>query len=128
MLDLKLVDQTLGVHPPVVRRLRLAGELVTLRELLTRRIDEEVAASNAGSDEIKPLITPTDQESRLNERPSQRRQVDARRQLAAAIEAFESTRIVVIVNNRQVLDLDQPLIVTSDTEVRFLKLVPLVGG
>jgi hypothetical protein len=52
---LRIVDQTLGVHPPTVRELRLARERITLRELLRRRIDEEVAELNAGGDDIKPL-------------------------------------------------------------------------
>ena len=127
-LALKLVDQTLGQYPPVVRQLRLASERITLRELLARRIEEEVAALNAGNDEIRPLVAPTEGERRLNERSPKPRVVDAGRQLAAAVEAFERTRILVIVNERQVTDLDLPLIVTADAEVRFLKLVPLVGG
>jgi hypothetical protein len=126
---LKIVDQTLGIHPPITRELRLVSERITLRELLKRRIDEEVAALNAGRDEIMPLVAPTEQERRLNgEKPTQHRSVDPERQLTAAVEAFERTRIVLIVDGRQVLDLDEPIIVTPNTEVRFLKLVPLVGG
>jgi hypothetical protein len=125
-LALKIVDQTPGVHPPAIRQLRLASERTTLRELFARRIEEEVAALNAGSDTIRPLVAPTEREQSLNGRP--RKMIDAGSQLAAAIEAFERTRILVIVNERQVLDLDQPLIVTPETEVRFIKLVPLVGG
>jgi hypothetical protein len=126
---LKIVDQTLGIHPPVTRELRLVSERITLRELLKRRIDEEVAELNAGGgDEIKPLVAPMEQESRLNGEKPTRRTVDPERQLAAAVEAFERRRIVIIVDSRQVLDLDQAIVVTPDTEVRFLKLVPLVGG
>lgn len=123
---LKIVDQTPGVHPPAIRQLRLASERITLRELFARRIEEEVAALNAGSDAMPPLVAPTEREQSLNGRPS--KMIDAGRQLAAAIEAFERTRILVVVNERQVTDLDQPLIVTPETEVRFIKLVPLVGG
>jgi hypothetical protein len=126
---LKIVDQTLGIHPPIIRELRLVSERITLRELLKRRIDEEVAELNAGGgDEIKPLVAPMEQESRLNGEKPTRRTVDPERQLAAAVEAFERRRIVIIVDSRQVLDLDQAIVVTPDTEVRFLKLVPLVGG
>ena len=46
---LKVVDQTLGVHPPITRQLRLVSERTTLREVLKRRIDEEVAELNAGT-------------------------------------------------------------------------------
>jgi hypothetical protein len=126
---LKIVDQTLGVHPPITRELRLVSERITLRELLKRRIDEEVVELNAGRDEIKPLVAPTEQERRLNgEKPIRRRLVDPERQLAAAVEAFERNRFVVIVDHQQVLDLDHPIVIAPTTEVRFLKLVPLVGG
>ena len=33
-----------------------------------------------------------------------------------------------LVDDRQVDDLDQEIVLTPDTDVRFLKLVPLVGG
>jgi hypothetical protein len=125
---LKIVDQILGVDPPIRRELRLASERTTLRELIKRRIDEEVADLNAGRDDVRPLVTPTKQESRLNKPKPSRPDVDAEKQLAAAVEAFERTRIVVIVDGKQMTELDRPITVSPDTEVRFLKLVPLVGG
>ena len=129
-LVLQIVDQTPGVHPPFVHQLYLASERVTLRELLVRRIGEEVAAINAGDEAIRPLVVaPTEQERRLNGEPVKRRpNIDAARQLAAAIEAFQRTRILVVVDRRQVVDLDEELTLTPDSEVRFIKLVPLVGG
>lgn len=127
---LRIVDQTLGVHPPTTRELRLASERITLRELLKRRIDEEVAELNAGGDEIemKPLVMPTEQERWLSGAKPARKEIDPARQLAAATEAFKRRRIVIIVDGQQAIDLDQSIGVTPDTEVRFLKLVPLVGG
>jgi hypothetical protein len=125
---LKIVDQTLGVHPHVTRELRLASERITLRELIRRRIEDEVREINAGSDEVRPLVTPSAQEARLNGDRSARRMIDAAKQLDAAIKAFERTRIVVIVDGRQMQDIDHEIAVTDTTEVRFLKLVPLVGG
>jgi hypothetical protein len=126
---LKIIDQTPGTHPPVVRQLHLASERITLRGLLIRRIDEEVDALDAGDYTIRPLVAPTERERQLNGEPARRdRKVDAARQLEAAIRAFQRTRILVVVDRRQVLDLDEELTVTPDTEVRFIKLVPLVGG
>jgi len=115
------------VHPHVTRVLRLASERITLRELLKRRIDEEVAQINAGDDEVRPLVAPAAQETQLNGDRSRRR-IDAGKQLDAAITAFERTRFVVIVDGRQALDLDEQIAVTPQTEVRFVRLVPLVGG
>src|SRR5215467_12332231 len=81
-IALRVVDQTLGVHPPVTRELRLASERITLRELLKRRIDEEVAELNAGRDEIRPLVTPTEQERRLNGEKPIARIVDPAKQFS----------------------------------------------
>jgi hypothetical protein len=125
---LRIVDQTLGVPRHVSRELQLVSERITLRELLKRRIEEEVAELNAGQNETQPLIVPTEQERQLNGTGSRRQPIDPEKQLAAAVKAFERRRIVVIVDDRRVLDLDQPIVVTPDMEVRFLKLVPLVGG
>jgi hypothetical protein len=127
-IALKIVDQTLGVHPPVRRELRLASERTTLRELIKRRIDEEVADLNAGRADVRPLVTPTEQESRLNKKKPSRPKVDAGKQLEAAVKAFERTRIIVIVDGKQMLELDRPITISPDTEIRFVKLVPLVGG
>src|SRR5215472_1470219 len=99
---LQIVDQTLGVYPHVKRELRLASERITLRELLKRRIEEEVAELNAGRHDIQPFVTPTEQERRLNGVRAVRT-IDPAKQLAAAVEAFERNRIIIIVNDRQVL-------------------------
>src|SRR5215469_9508972 len=125
---LKIVDQTLGVYPHVTRELRLASERITLRELLRRRIDEEVREINAGGDNVRSLVTPAAPEAALNGDRSRRRTVDADKQFDAAVKALARNRIVVIVDGRQVQDLDEAFGVTPQTEVRFVKLVPLVGG
>jgi hypothetical protein len=125
---LKIVDQTVGVHPVVVRELYLASERITLRELLKRRIDEEAAELNAGRSDVHPLVFPSAHEQRLNGEKQVRRTIDADQQFAAAVEAFERKRIIIIADGRQLLDLEQPITVTATTEVTFLRLVPLVGG
>ncbi|GLH82326.1 hypothetical protein SSBR45G_72350 [Bradyrhizobium sp. SSBR45G] len=127
---LKIIDEAPGRHAPIARQLQLASERMTLREVLKRRIEEEVAAINAADPTIRPLVVaPSEEETRLNgERVTRPLPVDAARQLAAATEAFERTRILVVVDGRQMLDLDEPITITPGTEVRFIKLVPLVGG
>jgi hypothetical protein len=127
-IAVRIVDQILGVDPPLRRELRLVSERTTVRELMKRRIDEEVAALNAGREDLQPLVVPTEQESRLNKTKPAGRTVDAGKQLATAVAAFERTRIVVIIDGRQVKELDQPITVSPDSEIRFVKLVPLMGG
>jgi hypothetical protein len=86
-------------------------ERLELRELIRRRVYQEVAEHNAA-----PTGT----------QPPQR--VDPKRQFDQALTAFARNRFVVLVGDRQVEELDDVVDLHRDTEVTFLKLVPLVGG
>lgn len=125
---LKIIDQVPGARPRVMRELRLASERTTLRQLLKQRIDEEVAEINAGKAAARSLVTPEERLAAAGGKKPPPRPVDADRQLAAAVEAFERRRIVVIVGRQQILDLDESFGIEPGAEVTFLKLVPLVGG
>jgi hypothetical protein len=57
-----------------------------------------------------------------------KRQLDAAEQRARAVEAFERSGFFLLVDDRQVAGLDEVITVRPDTEVSFVKLVPLVGG
>ena len=129
MLRLTVRDE--GTAPPRESNevtLELPAERMTVRELLRRRIEQEVAQYNAGrSERFRGLVTPHPGEQALNG-PPKRRTVDAERQVEAAVRAFERTRLLVFVDDRQVEDLDAELELRQDSDVAFVKLVPLAGG
>ena len=45
-----------------------------------------------------------------------------------ALRAFAGNGLIVLVGDRQLTELDEEVEVTADTEVTFLRLIPLVGG
>lgn len=53
-----------------------------------------------------------------------RREADRER----ALKAFTANGLVVLVGDRQLTELDEEVDLTADTEVTFLRLIPLVGG
>ena len=111
--------------------LSLPAEQLTIRELVTHRIRQEVDAYNRASSTavFQGLVQPTDTEWVLNGyRMKTRRQLDPEAQVAFALQAFQANGIIVMVDDRQVDSLDEMVAVTPQTHVRFLKLVPLVGG
>lgn len=127
-----LYDETLsGARTPALS-LSLLSARISLRELLRRRVYEEVQLHNAAPAEspFRGLVTPTDAERLLNgEKPAAaRRFVDWEAQFARACEAFERNGFFVLVDDRQVENLDDELTLTVNTTVSFVKLVPLVGG
>lgn len=110
--------------------LYLASERITVRELIRRRVQEEVEAYNGTRPEVfQGLVQPTDAERVLNGyRLKTRRPLDVTAQVDLALRAFEANGFLIVVGDRQVVDLDEPIVVMPATEISFVKLVPLVGG
>jgi hypothetical protein len=105
---------------------------VTLRDLVRTRVREEVAKANAAIAEgldFRTLVRPTEAETTLNGyRMRKGKTIDWRRQAERAEEAFGRNGFFVLVDGRQVEDLDEELALTADSEIRFVRLTPLVGG
>jgi hypothetical protein len=58
----------------------------------------------------------------------QPRRIDWQRQADRAIEAFERNGFFVLVEDRQVTSLDEELDLSADSDIRFVRLVQLIGG
>ncbi len=105
---------------------------VTLRDLIRTRVREEVAKANAAIGEgldFRTLVQPTEAETTLNGYRMRRgRTIDWQRQAGKAEEAFGRNGFFVLVDGRQVEDLDEDLALTADSDIRFVRLTPLVGG
>jgi hypothetical protein len=127
---LTLHDETAAGHSTGTFTLHLNDERITLRRLVERRIREEVESFNRGGhDFFRGLIEPVDAEPTLNGfKLKERRQIDWQVQFERAIAYFESNQVFVLCDGRQIESLDEELVVSPQTDIRFLKLVPLVGG
>ncbi len=129
MLRVTVRDE--GTAPPRERHehtVELPQARTTLRDLLRRRIEQEVRAHEAEPHTpFRGLVAPHPTERALNPSPRPRR-IDVDAQVAAAVTAFERTRLLVLVDDRQVEDLDAELDLRPDSQVTFVRLVPLAGG
>lgn len=108
------------------------NERITVRELIRERVYEEVRQHNAGLPSApRFLVRPTETEALLNgERAGSRlvRQVDWQTHYDRALAGFEARRFFILVDDRQMESLDEEIALIPTTDVRFLRLVPLVGG
>ena len=127
---LQIHDETSDGRRTATTTLNLATERVTAREVLRRRIEQEVEAFNRAPPEVfHGLVQPTDTERVLNGyRLREPRLLDAREQVASAERAFERNGFLMLVGERQVEELDEEIVITPGLSVTFLRLVPLVGG
>jgi hypothetical protein len=105
---------------------------ITVRDLIRTRVREEVARYNAApasTGVFRGLVIPDGAVPApggfLMPKP---RRVDWEKQADQALEAFRQNGFFVLVGNRQVTDPDETLELTADTDIRFIRLVQLVGG
>jgi hypothetical protein len=124
------VDETTGGGRTCQWSMEVAEELVTLRQLIRRRIYQEVAEFNsAGTAIFRGLVQPSPAERTRDGyrlRPGHR--IDPDEQFARAVEAFDRNGFVVLARDHQILSLDEEIDLTGVAELTFLKLVALVGG
>jgi hypothetical protein len=130
MAQVSFVDETTAGARTPAWYMEIFEERLPLREVIRRRVFQEVAEYNAGGgDEFRGLVQPTGAERTLNGFKLRKpRRVDPEEQAAKALEAFSRNGFVVLVEDRQVEELDDVVDLRLGTQITFLKLVPLVGG
>ncbi|MER6954925.1 MULTISPECIES: hypothetical protein [unclassified Streptomyces] len=124
------VDETTSGSRGAGWGLEIAEERLAVRELIRRRVFQEVAEFNARRPEVfQGLVQPEDTE-RVPTGYALRtpRRIDPEAQTALALRAFAGNGFLVLVGDRQVTELDEEIDLPLGAEVTFLKLVPLVGG
>lgn len=141
---LKIVDECFGTGAGDRRpalELRLVSERITARDLIRRRIADEVETVNrkradyaAGHARSRSFLIPLGEDApevRLNTpsaRPARLRLFDEQAEYDRAIVAFEQRRFILLFDECQVDGLDDAIAVTPESEAVFLYLTPLVGG
>ena len=130
MLSVLIHDETSSGQRTHSFTLDHLTERLTVRELLRARIYQEVQDFNLSQPEhFRGLVEPTAAERTLNGfKLKAKRQLDWQEQFTRACEAFERNGFFVLVGQRQAETLDEAFEVKVNTEVSFVKLVPLVGG
>jgi hypothetical protein len=93
-------------------------------------VREEVARYNASPERtFSGLVMPEGAyPTREGFRMGQPRRIDWQQQADRAIQAFQRNGFFVLVDDRQVTELDEPLDLTAESDIRFVRLVQLVGG
>jgi hypothetical protein len=101
---------------------------LTLRELIRLRVQQEVTRFNESDFEVfRGLVQPEEPERILNgvrTRPL----LDWQKQFTKAIAAFQGNGFLVLIDDRQIMDLDERLNIIPQSKITFLRLVPLIGG
>src|SRR2546422_4991141 len=127
---LTIHDETASGQKTNTFTLDCLTERMTVRELIRARIYQEVQDYNQHQPEyFRGLVEPSAAERVLNGyKLKAKRKIDWEEQFKRAVEAFGRNGFFVLVGDKQAESLDHEFEVKADTEVSFVKLVPLVGG
>jgi hypothetical protein len=130
MATVTIYDETTAGERTRGLTLEFLTARVTARELIRRRVYEEVQEYNLSTPEhFRGLVQPTEAERVLNGyKLRQRRKINWEEQFERAVEAFDRNGFFMLVDDRQVESLDEEIELKVSTEVSFVKLLPLVGG
>ncbi|CAD5250447.1 MULTISPECIES: hypothetical protein [unclassified Imperialibacter] len=110
--------------------LEISTEAITAEELIQTRVLAEVQNYNNKLPEyFSGLIEPSESEKTLNGYKLKKRQViDPEKQVYVALDAFQKNGFFMLVDDRQIDELDQKLSLTETSKISFIKLTPLIGG
>ena len=130
MTTLTVHDETASGRKTNTFTLDCLTERMTVCELIRTRIYQEVRDYNRKEPEyFRGLVEPTDAERVLNGyKLKAKLKIHLEEQYQLALEAFKRNRFFVLVGDKQATGLDEEFEVKVETEVSFVKLVPLVGG
>ncbi|WZP00678.1 hypothetical protein EP7_002327 [Isosphaeraceae bacterium EP7] len=113
--------------------LEFLSETITVRELIRERVYQEVQDYNVRQGTGGPyrgLVQPEGYEVALNgpRSTAKARPIDWHKQFEKALEAFETNRVLILIDDRQAESLEQTFAIGPGVAVTFLRLTLLVGG
>lgn len=127
---LRVWDETVPGSRSAAKPLTIPDPGTTAREIIRCRVQEEVEHHNRCLPDIFcGLVQPEESERILNGyRMKAKRVLRWETQFERACRSFERNGFLLIVDGRQATGLDERIELQEDSEVQFIKLVPLVGG
>jgi hypothetical protein len=127
-VTLALHDETMAGESRSAGTFQFDSANPTLRQIIQLRVQQEVARFNQAECEMfQGLVQPEESERILNGVKT-RPVLDWQKQLTNAIAAFKGNGFLVLLDDHQIMDLDEPLEITPWSKITFLRLVPLIEG
>jgi hypothetical protein len=129
-MTIHIWDELIPGPRSAVATITLPEAGTTTRELIRGRVRQEVERHNQSMPELfQGLVQPEESEQILNGfRMKTKRPLDWQVQYERACASFERNGFLLFVDGHQVGELDERIELRPESEVQFVKLVPLVGG
>ena len=129
-MQVRLVDESPGNAEQLWLSIEAPAGRLALRDLIRLRVECEVERYNSCLPERYHGLIQVDERERIlrGDRPGPHKPLDPEKQVERAWQSFERNGFFVSVDGRSIGSLDEPIQIGPETDIRFLKLVPLMGG
>jgi hypothetical protein len=129
-MDILIKDERLNGTIIHQFEMQIEGDTLTAKELIEKRVYSEVQHYNSKLTEyFNGLVKPTEAEQTLNGYKLKKQEViDAEKQVYIALNAFQQNRFFILVDDKQIEELDQKISLHQYSNISFVKLTPLIGG
>ena len=141
MTTVAIYEETFSGERKPLLTVEFPSEVVTARELIRRYVYETVREQNQrevqrvreiemarqafDGDERERLLNGVSRTATLE---ITARQIDWEEEEKRALESFQRNRFFLLVEDRQVTELEETILLRSETQISFLRLLPLAGG
>lgn len=106
-------------------------ERLTVRQLIGVYVDAQISLRQTKAVAQHSIFIPAEDELILNQKShssAKSKPLDFEKLHARALLGFEQNQYFVLIDNTQAENLDQEIVLSSQSRVTFLRLTPLVGG
>jgi len=130
-MTISIKDETLTGKIINEIEIQFNNETISVKDLIKLRVITEVDSYNKKQlGYFNGLIRPNETEITLNgyKLKNKSKKIDLEKQVYLALDAFTKNTFIIIVNDKQMDNLNQEVKLSNDLNVSFIKLTPLVGG
>ena len=138
-MELAILEKVVGVSQTQSFKLELVSERVSAKEIVVSHVKTQVALKNLGRSKklynhnqaasfLVGNHTHPDEVILNKSRPRKSRLMLEDIEIEKTLRAFDSNAIIMLFDEKQVMDLDELVTITKNSEIIFLRLVPLIGG
>ncbi len=109
--------------------LEIENERTTVSAIIEQKVGQETACFNKNLTQKQNQFKDTKQNA-LNgyQMTDKLALADAEKETYKAYQAFESNQLILLVDDIQMRDLSTEVLISTETSIQFIKLMPLVGG
>ncbi len=129
-MNILVIDEQLNGTITNQFEIEIENKTITAQKLIETRVIQEVKNYNNKLPEyFNGLVEPSEGEKTLNGiKLKKKKIIDPEKQVYVALDAFQKNTFFILVDDRQIEDLDQEVMLTERSKISFVKLTPLIGG